>query len=73
MFWHLEFYRTDPDGKRIGGEKATDGPTSVEVAITNAKSKMQNLTFSFGKANVCVIRTQDGSLVREVSADAPTV
>jgi hypothetical protein len=31
---------------------------------------MLNLTFSWGKANLCLIKTQDGSIVREVVADA---
>jgi hypothetical protein len=73
MLWHLEFYCIGSDGKRIGGEKVTGGPSSFDDAITKAKSMMRNVTFSFGKANICVIKSQDGSLVREVNADAPTV
>ena len=73
MLWYLEFYGIGSDGKRIGGEKVTDGSSSLDDAITKAKSMMHNVTFSFGKTTVCVIKSQDGSLVREVNAEAPTV
>ncbi len=68
MFWHLEFYR---DGKRTGGDIVNDASSSVELAIALAKSLMQNNTFPCcGKANLCLVKRQDGSLVREVVANA---
>ena len=69
MPWHFEFYRTSSDGTRLGGDKVTDGSSSIELAIAQAKSMMQKVTFPFGKATICVIKKQDGSLVCGVSAD----
>ena len=47
----------------------TDGSASLEQAIEEAKSVMRNRTFHFGKATLCVVKSQDGTIVREVSAD----
>jgi len=70
VLWHLEFYRIDADGKRSGGAKVTDGSASIGEAITQARSMMRNNTFSFGKANLCLIKDQDGALIQEVLPDA---
>jgi hypothetical protein len=70
MFWHLEFYRINPDGTRTGGDLVNDASPSVELVIAQAKSMMQNITFSWGKANLCLVKSQDGRLVREVVANA---
>jgi hypothetical protein len=70
MFWCLEFYRFNPDGTRAGGDKVTDGSPSLELAMTKAKSILRDNTFSWGKPNLCLVKGQDGSIVREVVADA---
>ena len=72
MLRYLEFYRLNPDDTRIGGDRTTLNPPSLPIdqIIVQAKSMMLNLTFSWGKANLCLIKTQDGSIVREVVADA---
>lgn len=64
--WHLEFYRSGTDGTRTLVENVTDAASSVEQVIDKAKSLMQENTFPLGKANVCLIKRQDGTLVREV-------
>ena len=68
--WHLSFFRVEHDGRRIGGDAMTNGSTSLEGAIAEAKSIMQNRHFHFGKATVCVMKRQDGTIVGEVNADA---
>ncbi len=70
MLWHFEFYGVSSDGARIGGDKATDASPSIDRAIAQAQSTMQNATFPWGKANRCLIKSPDGSLLREVIADA---
>lgn len=68
--WDLEFYRTDADGVRSGGQKVTDGSASIDGAVFQAKSMMEHGIFSFGKANLCLIKSQDGTIVREVVNNA---
>jgi len=71
MFWRLEFYRVEPDGTRTGGDMVNDASSSVELATAQAKSMMQNITFPCcGKADLCLIKSQHGSLVCEVVANA---
>jgi hypothetical protein len=66
--WHFQFFQVAYDGRRIGGDVITDGSASLEEAIEEAKSIMRNRTFYFGKASICVVKSQDGAIVREVSA-----
>ncbi|MGC2221233.1 MAG: hypothetical protein WA624_02130 [Methylocella sp.] len=70
MFWHLEFYRVNPDGKRTGGDIVNDASLSVELAIAQAKSMTKYHFPCCRKANLCLVKSQDGSLVREVVANA---
>ena len=70
MFWHLEFYWVNPDGMRTGGDIVNDASSSVELVIAEAKSMMQNITFPWGKANLCLVKSQDGNLVHEGVANA---
>ena len=65
--WHLEFYRSGIDGMLNLIERVTLTETpEVEDAVNKAKSLMQENTFPLGKASVCLIKRQDGTLVREV-------
>ena len=70
MLWHFDFYLVGQDGKRIGGENSTDASSSLDLAVAQAESMMENITHTFGKANRCLIKSQDGTIVREVIADA---
>jgi hypothetical protein len=70
MLWHLEFYLVNPDGTRTGGDTVNDTSSSVELASAQAKSMMQNITFPWGRANLCLIKSQNGSLVCEEVANA---
>jgi hypothetical protein len=70
MLWQLEFYRVNADGRRTGSDKITDASSSIDRAITRAEFMMKNATFHFGKANFCLIKDQNGNLVREVSLNA---
>ena len=64
QFWHLEFYRINSDGTRVGPEGATVNPPSVPLqsAIDKARSIVRNNTFAWGKANCFVIKNQDGKI-----------
>ena len=67
LVWHLEFYKSGTDGTLNLIEKVTfNGTPEVEGAVDKAKSLMHENTFPLGKANVCLIKHQDGTLVREV-------
>src|SRR5271166_4119141 len=70
MVWHFEFYRVNSDGTRTGGDRITDTSESIDQAAAQGKSMMENITFGFGKANLCVIKNQNGTPIREVSRDA---
>jgi hypothetical protein len=61
MFWLLQFYRVNPDGTRTGGDIVNDPSSSVELASAQAQSMMQNITFPWGRANLCLIKSQYGA------------
>jgi hypothetical protein len=65
--WHLQFYRVSPDGSRSGGDKLTHAADTIDVACDQAEHLMQTTTFPFGKANCCVVKSQDGTIAREVA------
>jgi hypothetical protein len=66
MLLHFEFYKVKPDGQRLGREKVTFGSSDMGLALGQAESILENTTFSFGKANLCLIRDQHGNVLREV-------
>ena len=68
--WWFEFYQIGPDGTRAGGHKIADASEFVAIAIVRAQSIMRDRTFTFGKANLCVIKTQQGRVICEVGTDA---
>ena len=51
----------------------TNGSRSLEEAIAEAKSIMQNRHFHFGNTTLCVTRRQGGTVVGEVNADATRI
>ena len=71
IFWPLYFYRVI-DGKRTGGDLVSvkDPSSSIDFAIDEAKFLLKNNQFPLcGKPDLCVIKNQDGIVVREVNAD----
>jgi hypothetical protein len=70
IIWHLQFYHANPNGTRIGGDIVNDTSPFIDLGIDQAKSMLQNITFHWGKPNVCLVKSQDGSIVREVIGNA---
>jgi hypothetical protein len=62
MVWHLEFYNIGADGVRSGTDLMTDASPDIDGARAKAKSINATVTFSFGPANRCVIKKQDGTV-----------
>jgi hypothetical protein len=60
------FYLDPPEGHRLGGDTIDYSSTTLDLAIGHAETMLQERTFSFGKANLCLIRDQDGKVIREV-------
>jgi hypothetical protein len=48
------------------GETVLCGSTTLDQAIKRARRMLQERTFYFGKANRCIIKDQDGHVIREV-------
>jgi hypothetical protein len=70
MLLQFEFYGVRADGQRIGGEAITFSSTRMDLAIRHAQSMLEERTFLFGKANLCLIKDEDGNIVREVTGAA---
>jgi hypothetical protein len=68
--WWFEFYQIGPDGTRAGGHKIADASESVAIDMARVQSIMRDRTFTFGKANPCLIKTQQGRVICEVGNDA---
>jgi len=68
LAWHFEFYHVNPDGTLTGGHKIAEASDSVAAAIAQAQSIMRDVTFAFGKANLCLIKTKNGSVICKVEA-----
>jgi hypothetical protein len=64
----FQFYLDTPGGHRTGGETILYGSSTLDEATGRAESMLRERTFPFGKANLCLIRDQDGNLIREVRA-----
>lgn len=70
MAWRLEFYQIDSDGTRTGGQQVVDASESVAAAIAQAQSMMRDAIFTFGRANLCLIKTQNGRVLCEVRSES---
>ena len=46
-----------------------DMSDTVAAAIAQAQSTMRDVTFDFGKANACQIKTWNGTVICEVRTD----
>jgi len=66
MLLQFEFYSVPRDGSLKDCEIITFSTTSMDLAIGHAEKTLEDRTFPFGKANLCLIRGEDGSLIREV-------
>jgi hypothetical protein len=71
MLLHLEFYSVPPDGSLKHCEKITFSTTSMDLAVGHAEKVLEDRTFPFGKANLCLIKDEDGGLIREVWHSKP--
>ena len=66
MLLHFQFYLDTPEGHRMGGETTLYDATTVDIAVSHAEATLRGHTFSFGKANRCLIKDKDGRVIREV-------
>jgi hypothetical protein len=66
MLWHLEFFNIGSDGVRSGTDLMTDASPYIDGARAKAKSIMATVTFSFGPANHCIIKKQDGTVIESL-------
>ena len=71
MLLHFEFYAVPPDGSLKHCEKITFSPNSMDLAVGYAEKMLEDRTFSFGKANLCLIKDRDDRLIREVWHSMP--
>jgi hypothetical protein len=69
MIWHLEFYRVERSGKWVGPHRMTHA-SSIENAAKKAESLLRSNAFPFARANLCLIKNQDGDVIRQVTVDA---
>jgi hypothetical protein len=66
MLLQFQFYLETPEGHRMGGETILYGSSTLDEATGRAESMLRERPFPFGKANLCLIRDQDGNVIREV-------
>jgi hypothetical protein len=72
VLFQFDFYAVDPGGERRGNERITADVETIETAIAHAKSMMRDTTFTFGKANRCLVTDQDRTVSCEIDDRAPT-
>lgn len=53
---HLEFYWIPPQGSVRYCERITVNATSIDQAVAHAGDVLENQSFPFGKANLCLIK-----------------
>jgi hypothetical protein len=66
MLWCFEFYRTGQgrtESVKVSSESQRLG---LEEAIQQAKSMMSVVTFAFGRADRCLLTSEDGTIAKEV-------
>ena len=66
MLLQLQFYLDTREGHRVAGETVLFGSTTLDYAIRHAEGMLANRSFSFGKANLCLIKDADGNIIREI-------
>lgn len=73
MLLHLEFYWIPLEGSLRYCERITFNATSIEFAIAHAGGVLESQDSPYGKANLCLIKDQDGQLIRDVWDPPPPV
>ena len=68
MLLHLEFYSAPPQGSLRNCEQIVYGATSVDLAIVHARDVLENRTFFFGKAKLCLIKNEEGKVLSQLRA-----
>ena len=66
MLLRFQFYLDSPEGHRLAGETITYSSTTLDLAVGHAEAMLDEHTFSFGKANLCIIRNEHGHIIREL-------
>jgi hypothetical protein len=66
MLSQFQFYLDTPEGHRMEGETVLYRSSTLDEAIKRAGKMLKARTFYFGKANLCIIKDQDGHVLREV-------
>jgi hypothetical protein len=69
MLLGLQLYLDTAKGYLMEGETILYSSSTLDLAIGHAEDMLQSHSFPFGKANLCMIRDQDGKL-SEVRASA---
>jgi hypothetical protein len=72
VLWRFEFYSTGQgitESVKVASESERLG---LEEVIQQAQSMMSIVTFAFGKANRCLLTSDDGTIVKEVISYART-
>jgi hypothetical protein len=60
------FYLDAPEGHRLAGDTITYDAATIDLAVGHAEKMLEDHTFSFGKANLCLIKDEYGHVLREV-------
>jgi|HubBroStandDraft_1064217.scaffolds.fasta_scaffold740360_2 hypothetical protein len=69
MSFCFEFFGIDANCKLCGPDRTTTIISSLEGAVERAKSMMRTSRFPLaGRAVQCVIRSPEGTILREVTA-----
>ena len=70
MLLQFQFYLDTPEGHRMGGETFTYDASTIDMAVGHAETMLEDHTFSFGKANLCLIKDDYGHVLREVRSSS---
>jgi hypothetical protein len=69
MLLQLQLYLEDTTkGYLMQGETILYRSSSLDLAVGRAEDMLQSHSFPFGKANLCMIKDEDGNVIREVRA-----
>jgi len=69
MLLQFEFYSIHPQGHPLTDcARIAYGTTSVDLAIVHARDVLENRTFPFGKAKLCLIKHEDGKVLCQMRA-----
>jgi hypothetical protein len=66
MLFQFQFYLDTPEGHRMGGDTISYSSTTLDLAVGYAEAMLEEHTFPFGKANLCIIKDEYGHVLREV-------